>query len=407
MGGPVKRTGGTSPPARVVGLAFLAVVMGGQLATPLLPEYGRDLGLDVANLSVAYSVFLVALVPVLLAMTIPRLQSRPVLLLLLSLLAAMAADVFYLTVSLPGLLVGRALSGFALGLGAGAAAALTLALVGERGRTVVATVTIIGALSGSGGAVLVAEFLPAPLLTGFGVHLLLTVAVVVAAAIGLRPSRIRYIRVDAAAPAPDSAEASGPPLWVGYLLGSIAFTVGGLVVALVPLSAAIAFESTSLILANAAAISMLVVANIAQYSLASASMRWATLISALSIAAGVLITALGLTMAVLPLVIAGCGMTGIGQGLGYRTGMRIVMAGLDPRQQGVRTSVYSCVSYGACAVLVFGSGLVVGSLGNILGMWTVMSALVVPAAVLCISAGLRRATPQSRNSSLPVRAQTD
>lgn len=395
----MKSRGDASSLARIVGLAFLTVGIGTQLATPLLPSYGRQLGLGVADLSAVYSVFLIALVPVLLVMTIHRMQSHPVLFLFLGLLATMAADVAYLTVSLPGLLVGRALSGISLGFGAGAAATLTLALIGERGRTMVATVTIVGALSGTGGAVLVAEFAPAPLVTGFGVHFVLAAAAVAMVGVGLRPSRTRSLPVDAARVS-EAAEAPGPPLWIGYLLGSMAFTVGGLVVALVPLSATIAFASTSLVLANSASISMLVLANIGQYSLARASMRWATVISALSIAAGGLMAALGLTVASLPLVIAGCGIAGIGQGLGYRTGMKIVMAGLTPRQQGVGTSVYSCVAYGACAILVFGSGLVVRSLGNITGMWAVLGALVVPAAALCFGAGLQRIKTQSRRASL-------
>ncbi|MCU1480660.1 MAG: quinolone resistance protein norA [Subtercola sp.] len=371
-------------------VAFVVIVAGPNLPNPLLPLYGRTLGLDPADLSIVYSSFLIALTITLAAMARPRMQSRPGAALVAALLMAVVADLVLSLATHPALIVGRALNGISLGLGTGAAASLALALRGERARTLAATGTIVGAVVGSIIAVTLAQFGPAPLIAGYAIHAAVTCAALIAVIVGLvrwpRSSWAldRQVAINTAVPR------DLPARWTGYLMGSLAWISGGIIVALVPLAISQDLNTTSLLIAGLGTIALLVFANIGQFSVGGRSIRHMSALAMICMGAGVVIIAASVAAGLVPFVVLGCAFVGFGQGAGYRLGLRIASAGLTPRLQGGRASVYACISYAACALFVIAGGEVATRVGLTNGLW-IVAAVLTPLFVVAASTASRRA----------------
>src|SRR5690606_7530106 len=107
---------------------------------------------------------------------------------------------------------------------------------------------------------------------------------------------------------------------------------------------------------------------------------------------------IGLLTQQIIVVLAGSAIVGVGEGLGYRTGMRIVTGGLAPVAQGARNSVYSCLAYGTSAILVLGSGWVIAQLGFGRGSLA-FALLAVPIAItylIAVERDFRRGAERRR-----------
>jgi MFS family permease len=374
--------------------ASLVVVMAGtQIPTPLIPIYGATLNLGPDALSATYAAFLVALVPALLIVAIPSVQRHPQILILIALFTSALADIVLLTTNLPALVVGRALAGLALGITLGAASALALALVGERGRTLAATGTVAGALLGTVGTIALAGLLPDPLHLAYYVHFALALITLVLFVAALR-GRVATTRV-LAPHEPVGAPNDLVPRIVGFVLGALAFAVGAIIVAIGPLGILATVSGATFVVANIAAITMLIVANVSQFSMTRIPVRWAAVVSYGAVAVSLVLLAAGFMSGSLGTVLAGCAVGGVAQGLGYRTGLQIASAGLPPRRQGTRTSLYASIAYALCAAVVVVAGILVTHLGFPTGVWALSGVAVPIAVVFGVVAVWRRVSPAS------------
>jgi predicted MFS family arabinose efflux permease len=162
----------------VVGYVFTVVLLGGTVPSPLYPFYILSLGLTPFLVTVVFSAYAVGTLAALLLFggISDRVGRRPVLALAVG-VAVASTLVFLLWQTLPGLLLGRALSGFSVGLTTGTAtAALAELHPNRRTATTVATVANMGGLGlGPVLAGVLAAHVGGPTTTPYLVFLLLLV----------------------------------------------------------------------------------------------------------------------------------------------------------------------------------------------------------------------------------------
>ena len=135
-------------PVVVVGYLFTVVMLGGTVPAPLYPFYVRSLGLSPFMVTVVFAAYAVGTLTALLlgGGLSDRVGRRPVLAVAV-LVAAASTAVFLLSPTVPGLLVGRVLSGLSVGLTTGTAtAALAELHPDRRTATTLATAANMGGL---------------------------------------------------------------------------------------------------------------------------------------------------------------------------------------------------------------------------------------------------------------------
>ncbi|KXO97845.1 MFS transporter [Tsukamurella pseudospumae] len=166
----------TAPAVVSTAFAFLVVMMGTTLPTPLYSLYSARLGFSSLTVTVLFAVYALGVVA---ALTVfGRLSDdvgrRPVLLLAV-LLAIVSALLFLLPPSLPLLIVARVVSGLGAGLmsGTGTAAVIDLFAPENKGAagTLAVAVNTGGLAVGTLLAGVVADLASAPLVVPFAVHL--------------------------------------------------------------------------------------------------------------------------------------------------------------------------------------------------------------------------------------------
>jgi MFS family permease len=180
---PALRDTRTRTPRRavaLVGYLFTVVMAGGTLPSPLYPYYVRRLGLTPLLVTVVFATYAVGVLVALLLLggVSDRVGRRPVLAAAVA-VAAVSTAVFLLWPTLPGLLLGRVLSGLSVGLTTGTAtAALAELHPDRRAATTLATVANMGGL-GLGPVVsgLLAAALPGPTVVPFLAFLVLLLPV--------------------------------------------------------------------------------------------------------------------------------------------------------------------------------------------------------------------------------------
>jgi hypothetical protein len=310
----------------------------------------------------------------------PSLHRHAALILIAALAVTIAADVITADATLAGLLAGRVLNGLALGFAGGAAATLALAAQGQRARTVVATATVVGGLTGTVLSVALAVTLHDPLRLNYVVHGAVTLVVLAALVVSLLATRARgrYTEAHARAEALLRYRPS-----IGFALGMAAWGCGTLVVVLVPNGAMRTIPGVDLVVATLGTVVMLLAAAVAQYGLAGLRPRAALHFSFATLAAGMIVLAIGMEVGSIITVLCGCVVIGAGEGLGYRTGLRVISGGLGPRRQGARTSAYACAAYGVSAGLVVAGGWAVAGIGYGPGT-IVVAAILLPISLSCM-----------------------
>ena len=305
-----------------------------------------------------------------------------------------AADVSMLLgeLGLFWLVLGRVLSGVAVGLGTGSAAALVLMALGERGRTIVASGSVSGSLLGNLGSSVLATYLPNSTAVAYLGHGLVTLALSVALLM-LWARRQNAVGRDLDPVVAKTTErATRGPIYearhrvAGYLLGGLAWTIAGVVLALIPASIRLIDPGAAILTAIAPACALLTLGSVAQFVVARRILRlraWQVLIP---LVVGTGLAAVSLEeRSYVGLVIA-CAVIGMGQGPGYTLGLATVTHGLLPRFQGKAASTYALAAYGLCAaaVVAIGAASSAWGLASALYLTTVafagVSAIVVSAA---------------------------
>ncbi len=286
--------------------------------------------------------------------------------------------------------VARICAGLSVGLVTGSLAGLILERRGERGRTAMASATVFGSALGTCAAAALAQYLPAPGVTVYVVH---------AIVLGIVAALVLSDRVVRAAAGANSAYAgtSGdePPI-AGYLTGIAAWVSAGLVVALLPSYGATLLGTSNLTLLALPVTLYLVCAWIAQRVLAPNSLPAEPVAAQLIIILGVAIAAAVSWIPSLPLLLFGGAVAGCGQGIAYRTGLRIVSAATPPDHHARIASRFAAVAYLCAAVGTIGLGVVAT-------VASMRDAVLAAAVVLTLIAGATTVVRRrARTHAVPV-----
>jgi MFS family permease len=296
--------------------------------------------------------------------------------------------------------VARICAGLSVGLVTGSLAGLILERHGERGRTAMASATVFGSALGTFAAAALAQYLPAPGVTVYLVH---AIGLGLVAAIVLSD---RAVRTTPAAGHTQAAQALGEPPIAGYLTGVAAWVSAGLVVALLPSYGAALLGTVNLTLLALPVTLYLVCAWIAQRVLAPNTLPAEPVAAQLIIIAGVAIAAAVSWVPSLPLLLCGDAVAGCGQGIAYRTGLRIVSATTTPDRHARVASRFAAVAYLCAAIGTIGLGVVatVATMRDAVLTAALILALIAAATVLVrrratMRAALPRSVPQPETTA--------
>ncbi|WP_328394160.1 hypothetical protein [Nocardia sp. NBC_00416] len=346
--------------------AFTVVMAGPNLPTPLLPGYRAGLGLGAFGLTVLFSSYLIALVGVLLSAGWAAGRNSPRALLLLGLLLGVASDVSLAGggSTLAGVLAGRVLSGFAVGLATGATAVLLRHHGALRSASATALCALLGSAAGTVLTAMLAQYLPLPRMLSYLVH-----AVVSLICIALLWS----VREFAEPRLTDAGGADGggrvvPQSALGRFsvasaTGVCAWVTAGLMVALVPSYAAALLGATNLVVATSPVALYLAAACFGSIVAGrrSPGVELAAALAFMSV--GLVLTALSGPVRSTAVLLLGAVVTGVGQGLAFRGGLFAALTLSAPDRHGAATSRFGALAYAGAAATTLGMGLLTGRLG--------------------------------------------
>lgn len=350
------------------GFLFVLVMAQPNLATGMMPLYRAQWHLAPLLITVVFAAYLIALVPTLTVLGRPADRRGWWWRIAAGAAAGVAADVVMALADSATACVARVAAGLSVGLVTGSVSGLILERVGDRGRTTMATATVLGSAVGTIAAAVFAQYLPAPTVAVYLVHGGLLAAVAIA------------VVLDRAATVPSDPADSGTPApapryrpMTGYLSGVAAWVSAGLVVALLPSYGATVLQTRDLAVLAAPVTVYLVAAWLAQRVVPPTSWFAEPPAAQTFIVVGVVVAGMvPFVPDITTLLVAGV-VAGTGQGLAYRAGLRIVSAASGPGDHARAASRYAAVAYLFAAVATIGFGAVATA--------TSMSSAVVVAAV--------------------------
>lgn len=345
----------------LVGAAFLATMLGTTMPTPLYPIYAQELGFGGLMVTVVFATYAVGVLAALLV--VGRLSDqvgrRAVLLPGLA-VAAASSLVFLIPHSLPALFVGRLLSGVSAGVFTGVATAMLIDLAPDDGRAraglLAAVVNVLGLGLGPVVAGALADLAPHPLVLPYLLHVVL----VAVAAVGMLavpepverrpgPVRLRVQRLGV----PDQVR----PTFVRAAVGGFAgFAVLGFFTAVSPLFVGQVLHETRHLVTGLTVFAVLGSATVGQVASARLAERTSLLGGCVALAVGTLVVAVGLVTALLPVVLAGAVVAGLGQGASFRAGLQAVTEAAPADRRSEVSSTFFLVLYVAISIPVIGVG---------------------------------------------------
>nr|WP_269329510.1 MFS transporter [Kineosporia babensis] len=335
---------------------FCVVLVGVNLPNPLVPLYTAHYGLTPLAQSVMFSVYLLALVITLLAVMLSSRPPSPHRTLVAALALCAVSDLLMMlgATSYATLLTGRLVAGVSVGLATGSAATLALAGLGERARTTVASGAVIGSLLGNVGGGLFGSVLPAPQLTVFAAHLLITLGVGAAVVLAAR-------RSSATATEPQAQPSTVPGYLrrhrrAGLVLGAMAWSTAGVVLALVPAALREVLPEISLLEAVLPGGVFLATAWLAQLACRRYLLWLRAWQLSIPLVTGLVMIAAALEAGAIGWLLVGAVVCGLGQGPAYSLGLATVTHGLRAGRQGRAASAYAAVAYGVCGAVTTATG---------------------------------------------------
>lgn len=345
----------------LVAAAFLVTMLGATLPTPLYPIYEQELGFGGLMVTVVFATYAVGVLAALL--TVGRLSDqlgRKAVLFPGLAVAAVSSLVFLIPHSLPALFAGRLLSGVSAGVYTGVATAtiVDLAPAGGRARAglLAAAVNVLGLGLGPVVAGVLADHAPHPLALPYLLH----VALVAVAAVGLaavpepierRPGRVRLQMQRVGVP-----EEVRPTFVRATVAGFAGFAVLGFFTAVSPLFLGQVLHETRHLLTGLTVFALLGSATAGQIASARLAERTSLLGGCLALAAGTVVVAIGLMTALLPVVVTGAMVAGLGQGASFRAGLQAVTGAAPADQRSEVSSSFFLVLYVAISIPVIGVG---------------------------------------------------
>lgn len=366
--------------------AFLVVMLGTTLPTPLYPIYQAEYGFSQLVITLIFAVYAIGVIGALVVAGrwSDQLGRRP-LLLAGMLIAAVSDVVFWLGDSLGWLLLGRMISGVSAGIFTGTATVAVIELAPNAWKpraTLAATAVNMGGLGlGPLVAGVLATWLPTPLMLPYALHFILLgvgMALVWRAPETVNRAAKPDLRVQRLHIPPEVRRVFVPAALVGFA----GFAVLGFFSSMAP-----AFMQTVLGEQNLAIIG-LVVCLVFFASTAGQSLQgrvppaWRLPLGCLTLLAGVALIGTGIFTHLM--AVFGCGalLAGTGQGLGFRAGMGAIAAASPADQRGSVTSAFFVVAYVALSIPVVGIGLAT----HWLGLEATGTGFAGLAALLCVVA---------------------
>lgn len=384
---PGGRGGRKTYPMWLVAYAFMIVMLGTTLPTPLYPRYEQRWGFSALIITVIFAVYAVGVIAALLFLgsLSDQIGRRPALLAGLALSAA-SAVAFLLAGGLGALLAGRALSGLSAGIftGAGTATLVDLAPPGRRSfGSGVATAANLGGLGcGALLAGVLAVSATAPLRLPFWADLALLAPAFVAV-IGLpetvRPSgrrvvRMQRLRVPAQLRGTFTRAAAA---------GFASFAMSGLFSAVAPTFLATLLHQPSPALAGTLVFALFTASAAGQLAITRMP-AWAGLSAGCTgIIVGAGLVAAALALGSLAFLITGAIVAGLGQGLSVGAGLVALNAEAPPDRRGEVASSFFVALYVALSIPIVGVGLA----AQLTGLRTaalIFTAFVAALAVACL-----------------------
>ena len=341
--------------------AFVVVMLGTTLPTPLYPRYEREFGFSPLLITVIFAVYAAGVIAALLLLggLSDRAGRRPALIVSV-LLSAASAVAFLLAGGLWALLAGRVLSGLSAGIctGTATAALVDLSAPGRRSQaTGLATAANLGGLGcGTLLAGILATIGPAPLRLPFGVDLGL-LALALAAVLWMaepvrRAGQLRLAIQRLHVPRPLRATFAR-----AAAAGAGAFAMSGLFSAVAPSFLASGLNHPSPALAGGVMFGLFASSAAGQLAVPRIHGRLALPAGCAGIIAGAALTAAALAASSLGLLIAGAIVVGLGQGVAIGAGLAALTAGTPAERRAEVDSSYFVVAYAGVSIPILGVGL--------------------------------------------------
>lgn len=367
-------------------LAFVVVMTGTTMPTPMYALYQRELGFSPLVQTVIFAVYAAG---VLAALLIAGRWSdvvgrRPLLLAGLA-AALLSSAVFLVAGPVWVLLVGRVLSGISAGIFAGAATAAVIEAAPEAWRNRAASVATAANIGGLGMGPLLAglavEYLPAPLHLSFAVH---AVAVLGSAGLVLLvPETVEVQRGARLRPQALAVPADVRAVFVSAATAGFAgFAVLGLFTAISPRILSDVLGIGNHAVAGLVAFLLLGSSAVAQLFLSRLPTDRALDAGCALLVVGILLVGFSVAAASFPALLAGAVIAGIGQGMSFSKGLAAVNARVEPQSRAGVTSSYFVVLYVAISLPVVG----VGAASQAWGLVPAGVAFAIAVAVLAAAA---------------------
>ncbi|MDT7579433.1 MAG: hypothetical protein QOK35_697 [Pseudonocardiales bacterium] len=345
----------------LVAAAFLVTMLGATLPTPLYPIYQQELKFGGLMVTLVFAMYAVGVLAALLVVGRLSDQIGRRAVLLPGLGTAVASSlVFLIPHSLTALFVGRLLSGVSAGVFTGVATATLVDLAPEDGRAraglLAAVVNVLGLGLGPVVAGALADYAPHPLVVPYLLH----VALIAVVAVGLAavpepverrpgPVRLQVQRLGV----PDEVR---PTFVRAAVAGFAGFAVLGFFTAVSPLFLGQVLHETRHLVTGLTVFALLGSATVGQIASARLPERISLLGGCAALAVGTAIVAVGLVTALLPVVLAGAVVAGLGQGASFRAGLQAVTGGAPADQRSEVSSTFFLVLYVAISIPVIGVG---------------------------------------------------
>jgi MFS family permease len=373
-------------------------MLGGTVPSPLYPFYVRTLGLTPLLVTVVFAAYAVGTLAALLLFggLSDRVGRRPVLALAVA-VAVASTLVFLLWQTLPGLLLGRVLSGFSVGLTTGTATAALVELHPDRqAATTLATAANMGGLGlGPVLAGVLAAHAPGPTSTPYLVFLLLLLPV-----LGLRA--VPETGPGRAAGAADALRAVRPQrlavpqegralFAAAALAGFTAFALLGLFPALTSSFLRSVLRDPSPQTVGLAIAVVFAAAVVAQLIAQRTAPRRAALLGVGLLPVGAVLLVLALADGSLALFLGAAVVGGAGVGAAFQSAVARVGDTAAPAERAAVTSTFFVVAYLGITVPVVG----VGELATVTTLTAATLALAVLVSLLasvCIALTVRHRT---------------
>lgn len=349
-----------------VAFAFLVLMIGTTLPTPLYPIYEQELGFGSATVTAVYAAYAVGVIATLLLLgRASDVLGRRRLMYLALVFSAVSSFVFLLTPGLGWLYAARVVSGLSAGVvtTTGTVYLVELADEGDQPRAALVA-TVVNMLGLGLGPVLagtLSEVVRAPLVTPYAVHL----GLLVLAALALTRAReVVTTPGESWAPQRPTVAREARPVFVpAAIAGFAAFAASGLVTSVTSGILAQVLGHTDRALVGVVVFSMFGAAALGQVALRGVPTRPALRLGCVVLAVGVALLGLSLPVASLALLVAGLVVIGLGQALCFRAGIAEITAQSPPELRARTVTSFFVVVYVGISLPVVAVGVASISVG--------------------------------------------